>query len=228
MKNYEKRIISLVFAFVILLTLTVSAWAIGLGVQQFTGGVIPEGDYSMASILIFGNSTVTIEGPVKISRMELSTNSILKISGSGASLTGNGVEFMHPTEDTHPFCSKIVVESGGSLDITFKDSDSANKFEELLNKGGAEFTRTGNRISTEATCHHENAIRTIKTIKTIIEVTCPDCAETWEETVEGTNTASTLSQGNMTIVCTVAGVALGLVGGLLIGKRKKKITAEEE
>ena len=40
--------------------------------------------------------------------------------------------------------------------------------------------------------------------------------------------ASTLSEGNMTIVCTVAGVALGLVGGLLLGRKKKPTAAAEE
>ena len=34
-------------------------------------------------------------------------------------------------------------------------------------------------------------------------------------------TGSTLSEGNLAVVTAVAGVALGLVGGLLIGKKKK-------
>ncbi len=38
-------------------------------------------------------------------------------------------------------------------------------------------------------------------------------------------TASTLSEGNMTIVVGVACLALGLVGGLLIGKKKKNVAA---
>ena len=35
------------------------------------------------------------------------------------------------------------------------------------------------------------------------------------------NTASTLSEGNLAIITAVAGVAIGLIGGLIIGKKKK-------
>ncbi len=46
------------------------------------------------------------------------------------------------------------------------------------------------------------------------------------ETPEGElGLGSSLSQGNMTIVCSVATLALGLVGGLLIGKKKKPVAA---
>ena len=42
------------------------------------------------------------------------------------------------------------------------------------------------------------------------------------------NTGSTLSEGNLTIVLCVAGVAAGLVGGFLLGRRKKPAKGAEE
>ena len=58
---------------------------------------------------------------------------------------------------------------------------------------------------------------------------CQTCGEEapadYVPEVPGGSTASTLSQGNVAIICSVAGVALGLVGGLLIGKKRKPAAA---
>ena len=53
---------------------------------------------------------------------------------------------------------------------------------------------------------------------------CEFCGEEAPENLpaETTGLGSTLSQGNVAIICSVAGIALGLVGGLLLGRKKKK------
>ena len=48
---------------------------------------------------------------------------------------------------------------------------------------------------------------------------CRDCGA--ETNVPPDGAGSTLSEGNLTIVCSVACLALGLVGGIVIGRKKK-------
>lgn len=47
---------------------------------------------------------------------------------------------------------------------------------------------------------------------------CPDCRMSFDATVTG----SVLSEGSLTIICTVAAAVIFGLGGFLLGKKKKK------
>ena len=74
-------------------------------------------------------------------------------------------------------------------------------------------------------CHHES--EPTKTVVSAEKVCCSDCGETlsFSEITAPENTGSTLSDGNMTIIFTIAALAIGLCGGFVLGKKKKPTPA---
>ena len=238
-----KKIISFVLALTLLLALAVPAWAAAFS----SGSNIPDGNYDNINI----TGTVTVTGKATIighGRLNIDNKSTLVIGGTG-SLEGVDVG-LSIFGDT-----KVKIESGGKIDITFTKESCSNQFAALLTDNGYKYTKKGNEIIYPV-CEHknteiisENKEETVTVTETTPVTTnrkyCKDCGDLLEtEEVRGETvvtrgetvitetevgeggTASTLSEGNMTIICTVAAAAIFGVGGFVLGRKKQKAEVE--
>ena len=102
----------------------------------------------------------------------------------------------------------INVGCGGTIEGTISGT---------VNKGAHHYVNSVCEYC-NAPCPHTNT--KIETVTTTTK-TCKDCDKQTTTTSTLTSSASTLSEGNLAIITAVAGIAVGLVGGLVIGKKKK-------
>ena len=89
------------------------------------------------------------------------------------------------------------IHDGALLDVTFGRQDRAQVVAEELG-----LTADGNRV-----CFHQHKFNT-----------CLNCGEEEESTLLG----STLSEGSLAIICTVAAAVVFGLGGFILGTKKKK------
>ena len=216
-KLLMKKIISLFVAVLLLCALTVPAMA-----MDFSGTVtIPGGSYDAITTKVYAkvtiNSEVTLSNGGNAANLSLDSNSTLVI-GSKGFLTGTKVTCVLSGPG-----QRIELEEGGGLYIEFVNSTYATNFENLLNNSGITFTRNGNTFQAGA-CYHNGGETTVTVITK--ETICDLCGKTVStettETVDPAPTASTLSEGNLAVVCTVAAAVVFGLGGFILGTKKKK------
>ena len=192
-----KKFAGLLLTLVICAAFTVPAMA-----DTFSDGdVIPPGTYD--SLEINHDSNVTIYGAVKVTTsLELDMNSTLTI-GYGGSLSGTKVRY-----GKHMNNSKIVLEPGGKLQMELSAYAYTYTFQSLLDASGVDYSRDYVTFTAEkkGSCPHRN-------VKTV----CVDCGAEITN-----NTASILSGGSLTIVCTVVAAVIFGFAGFLLGKKKAK------
>ena len=241
-----KKLISILLAFMMLLALTVPASAakkIISGDQTINGGEYPDG------IQLKMNSTVTIEGTVEIStEFNLNYGSTMIIS-QNAKLVGKDLTVSAPMNNKIIICgindgNNVTDGTEGKIDITVKNDHYADYFTNILAYSGcSNYTQDGNHFVIGCPHDHtttETEVTTTTTTQTTTTTTdkvyCKDCeavvhtevkTETGEPQVTTTTStdsgaASTLSEGNMTIVCTVAAAVIFGLGGFILGRKKLK------
>ena len=134
--------------------------------------------------------------------LKFEDNSSLDILGD-RSLTGTNVILsLSGSGHTVNFADKL----SGKIDLTFSSSTDADAFAQILKKSKTTYERIDNRII--APCSHRN---------TVPATVCKNCGE-----ILNSRSGSTLSEGNMTIVVGVAALAVGLLGGFVLGRKKQK------
>lgn len=192
-----KRLISILLVLVMLIAfcIPVIAATTELGSGNYDNMTAGAG----TTVCIRGDAVISDEGILRFenrSGFDISSNS---------SLTGNNV-FLFFFGDGH----RVHIAKGGKIDVSFYSSAEAEVFSDILKNSNVSCRRIGSRII--APCSHENTAAT---------VICKDCGET----ISAGGSASILSEGNMTIVCTVAAAVVFGLGGFLLGRKKKPATS---
>ena len=114
----------------------------------------------------------------------------------------------------------VVLGNYGHITMTFEDEALADDFLAIIETDVCveKWTNTDGSIAIEVTkCTHEET----ETLPADVEV-CEGCNQVLSYTPVNTEASSTISEGNPAIIVGVVCLAVGLVGGLLIGKKKQK------
>ena len=152
--------------------------------------------YGSGCVMVLENgASLTVNGDVEV---DVISNSSLDIGGI---LTGKCTRFT----------GNVTLSPGVTVDLEAANDNVANKLVTQL----LQYTENAKAEQNSDGSYRVTAHRHVFAE----EGTCC-AAEHLKNTVSG-DTASTLSEGNMTIVLCVACLAVGLVGGLLLGKKKK-------
>ncbi len=196
-----KKFASLLMA-ALMLAAMLTVFAVPASAEIFQGNVeIPSGFYS-EGIEIWPLANAKVNSDVSFSsHLIIHDFSSIVIGSNGFLTTQNPIRL-----GMLPNGQPIKIEDGGGLSLTFQDSDDANSFVRSLIDNGIAFNRNGNTIQA-GTCRHDGGEHTV----------CRQCGQP----VSG-GKGSTLGDGSLTIICTVAGVALGFVAAMFIFKKKKK------
>ena len=191
-----KRTISFIIAVLMLCALCVPAFA-----EVFAGTTeIQSGSYNQIKI----TGTATINSDVTINSegsLQMFGNSTLIIGSSGY-LTGTDIYMSSSSVNAG---QTIVLEEGGGLYITFQHEEQENSFADFLHDNNIYYFRSGNAIQAGACRHTDGEC-----------MACKQCGQP----ISG-DTASALSEGNMTVVCTIAAAVVFGLGGFILGKKKK-------
>ncbi len=162
---------------------------------------IQSGSYNEIKIM----GTATINSDVSINSkgsLQMLSKSTLIIGSSGY-LTGTDISMSSSSVNAG---QTIVLEEGGGLYITFHHEEQENSFADFLHDNNIYYFRSGNSIQAGACRHTDGEC-----------MACKQCGQP----ISGA-TASTLSEGSMTVVlCIACAVVFGL-GGFILGTKKKK------
>ena len=215
MKKFASLLMAVLMMCTILTAMAIPAFAEGeptvvepdeygdiiLGV--YSGDFIINEDCTVGMFDVGENVTLTIAPNAKVTVTDVFSNfGTLNVLGqlnvtSAYSKTNSGT---------------INVGCGGTIEGTISGT---------VNKGAHHYVNSVCEYC-NAPCPHTNT--EIETVTTTTK-TCKDCEKVLDKhtttTSTHTSTASTLSEGNLAIITAVAGIAVGLVGGLVIGKKKK-------
>ena len=160
-------------------------------------------------IEISDGKTYTINSDIEMSgtcsQIIMGSNSTLHIT-NGSFLTSSEAMIFH----AHAFNQKIILDEGCGLYLSF--AGSANAFCKVLADSGIFYNRIGSSVQA-GTCRH-------------IPANPGDC-KLCGHTIPG-GTGSILSEGSLTIICTVAAFVLGLGVMFFIMKKKKPALASGE
>ena len=181
-----KKIISILFAVLLLCTLCVPVLAEEIG--QIS--IPPFGTYTV-------NSNFTLRSA---SNFIVNSNSTLCITSNGF-LSGSDILFNSSDIDV-----KIILQDGGGLYLNFIAAEDAIAFCKLLNDSGISFYLNGNAVQA-GVCRHQGSD--------------PEVCKLCGETITG-GEGSILSEGSLTIICTVAAAVVFGLGGFILGTKKKE------
>ena len=134
--------------------------------------------------------------------LKFENNSNLYIQ-PGSSLTGTNV-ILSLSGSGHTV--NIAHKDSSKIDLTFSSSTDADAFAQILKNSKTTYERIDNRII--APCSHKNTVQA---------TICVNCGE-----ILNSHAGSTISEGNITVVCTVAALVVGLLGGFVLGRKKQK------
>ena len=143
-----------------------------------------------------------------ISNFTLKSASYIMINSySTLCITSNGFlsgsEILFNSSDTDV---KIILQDGGGLYLTFELQKDAIAFCKLLNDSGISSYLNGNAVQA-GVCRHQGSD--------------PEVCKLCGETITG-GEGSILSEGSLTIICTVAAAVVFGLGGFFLGTKKKK------
>lgn len=202
-----RKMIGVAICFLLVFPLCVSAYTAADGTLMLAERELftLENDAAYQFILLPANSDFTISAGKTLT---ISDGGSMSLTGgrirlkSGASWVGSNVYLNESA------AASVTMEKGAAIDISFANESYAVAFSGLLSGNKIECARYGSRIV--APCPHKSVVQ-----KNI----CLDCGHIYPEAVSPAGSA--LSDGNMTIIVGVACLSVGLLGGLLIGKRKE-------
>ena len=201
---------------------TVTAKKISLtGYPLFT---VPSGVTIKAEEFFLPNELTLAPGAVVEAKKLTAGNHLIVSSGATLITSGGHPDLeidLYGTVKSSEFekntIGKVHYHKGALLDITFKDPGDANEFISVVDGEGVEdaadsevFIKNGNRVY----IHLGHAFNN----------TCVNCGEEQSSDL----TASTLSEGSLTVICSVACLAVGFLAAMFIFKKKKPAVADGE
>ena len=163
------------------------------GLYDYNSLEIDSGD----TVTIEGNVRVTVNDPNGITKCTMKEDSTLVIYGN-----------LLITAPSPYFMGKIIIKDGGSLKLDVYNIDFVDINSNLVIEGNGKLAITA---SPNCMSNIENLFRDMPhTIKNNTLI------------VSNSYVGSVLSEGSLTIICTVAAAVIFGLGGFLLGKKKKK------
>ena len=204
-----KKIISLIFVFVMLFTCTVPAMA---------------SEYLYVDKLYVDKNTIVADGDIECRFLAVDQKAIL-IVPKDATVNMNGslnvlgtlmIQGKMTGEVSTYSCGetgKVILSDRGSASLLFSREEDAEKFASSVLKSNADVSKSGASVKVHPCLHAHISEQTVNA------TVCSRCDEILS--YEALHTASTLSLGYPEIVFGVGGLAVGFIAAMLIFRKKK-------